>query len=129
MQINISIEINKEFENKDINVRVSLKNKSIVPLKEKTLKLSGITSNLIPRVSLYYVKFIANLEGREFNVNVEGMERLGAVKIGDGYLLLRQIFWPVLSSDTINTSVYNITCTINGVKYCNGFARFSMGSH
>jgi hypothetical protein len=107
IQINISIEINRGFENKYINVIVSLKNQSIAPLFKRQLKLSNTTFNLTPQVFLYYVKF---------NANVEGMEQLGAVKIGDGYLLLRQIFWPVLSSDTINIS----TCTINGVKYyCN----------
>jgi hypothetical protein len=119
MKDSVQLKINNIIKNNEtikLNISYSLYENTSLTVKYRDRdfgsKSLSITPYYVPERDVespfpYYVK----LRG----IELEGIQ--GAIKVGDGYLLLKQIFWPILSSDTINLS----TCIKEGEIYpCRG---------
>jgi hypothetical protein len=120
MKDSVQLKINNIIKNNEaikLNISYSLYENTSLTVKYRDRdfgsKSLSITPYYVPERDVespfpYYVK----LRG----IELEGIQ--GAIKVGDGYLLLKQIFWPILSSDTISLSG---TCIKEGEIYpCRG---------
>ena len=116
MKDSVQLKINNIIKNNEtikLNISYSLYENTSLTVKYRDRDFGSKSLNITP----YYVPerdvespfpYYVKLRG----IELEGIQ--GAIKVGDGYLLLKQIFWPILSSDTINLRG---TCSKEGEIY------------
>jgi hypothetical protein len=122
MKDSVQLKINNIIKNNEtikLNISYSLHENTFLTVKYRDRDFGSKSLSITP----YYVNPERDVESPfPYYVKLRGIGILGdvqgAIKVGDGYLLLKQIFWPILRSDTINLSG---TCIKEGEIYpCRG---------